>query len=102
MLVMDLGRYQDPDGETLIEGFPTLEQAREYARRRTRASIEEVRGSSPSPDFIKEQWMLFGESCLVVGEDYRASEEVDWFIWNRPNSPDDLDWKSLEPLWLSF
>ena len=102
VLVIDLGRYQDPEGETLIEGFPTYEQAREYARRRTRASIEEVRGSSSSHDFIKEQWMLFGESCLVVGEDYRASEEVDWFIWNRPGSPDDLDWKSLEPLWLSF
>ena len=102
VLVMDLGRYQDPEGETLIDGFPTYEQAREYARRRTRASIEEVRGSILSPDLVREKWLLFGESCLVVGENYRGSDEVEWFIWHRPNSPDDLDWKSLEPLWLSF
>ena len=102
VLVMDLGRHQDPEGETLVEGFPTYQQAKEYAKRRTRASVEEVRGQVLSPELIRSHWMAFGESCLVVGEDYRASEEIEFFIWHRPNSPEELDWQSLTPLWLSF
>ena len=97
VLVLDMFNYMDPeDGEFLVEGFGSPEAAIEYARRRTRDSLEEQRPDARDAEDLRDRWFMFGESCIAMGTDYRASEEIDVFIAN-PATPEEIDWVSLEP-----
>jgi hypothetical protein len=86
----------DEDEETLVTGFPSFEIAREYARRRTRDSLEEQRESSANAADLRDRWFSFGEDCLVIGGGYAGNSELDFFIGN-PASPQETDWLSLKP-----
>jgi hypothetical protein len=56
----------DPDEHFSVLGFPTLDLAIEYARRRTRDSLEEMSGCSKNRGEMGSKWFMFGEDCLVV------------------------------------
>lgn len=97
VLVMDMYHYMDKDEETMVGGFKTFEAAREYARRRTRDSVEEERPASTSPKDLHDRWFMFGEDCMVIGgKKYSGEEELDFFIAN-PATPEERDWASLQP-----
>jgi hypothetical protein len=95
--VIDMFNYMDPeDGERLVQGFESSEAAIEYARRRTRDSLEELRSSSADAADLRSRWYMFGEDCVANGTGYWGSSELDRFIAN-PATPEEADWASLEP-----
>ena len=49
--VLVINMNYNPEDEILVEGFPTVEAARLYARRRTWSSVEEMKRENPSPNF---------------------------------------------------
>ena len=89
--------HYDPDEDTSVLGFPTLELAAEYARRRTRDSLEELRGSARTKEELRKQWYMFGEDCIVLRGDYKGSSEIDHFI-EHPAMEEERDWKAIEKL----
>jgi hypothetical protein len=94
VLVIDMARY-DAEGETILRGFPTPELALEYARRRTRSSIEGLRRPNQSAQLLRRQWLTFGEDCCVIGRDYCGASEVDYFV-THPATAEETDWRSIE------
>lgn len=97
VLVIDMFHYMDPeDGERLVTGFLHPEDAIEYARRRTRSSVEECRPSASDPAALRRAWFMFGEDCIALGTGYKGFAELDEFIVN-PATPEEIDWASLEP-----
>lgn len=86
----------DYGSKTYVGGFPTFELAREYARRRTRDSLEELRPQSTDAEDLKQRWILFGEDCIVVPGPYSGKAELDFFIAN-PATPEERDWGRLDP-----
>jgi hypothetical protein len=95
--VVDMFNYMDPEeGGRLVQGFESPEAAIEYARRRTRDSLEELRSSSADAADLRSRWYMFGEDCVANGTGYWASSELDTFIAN-PATPEEADWASLEP-----
>ena len=84
--------YMDEDENTTVEGFATAEAAVEYARRRTRASLEEARCADP--EATKRAWFDWGEDCLTQG--YKGYSELDFFIAN-PATEAECDFTSLQP-----
>jgi hypothetical protein len=92
VLLIDMS-YKDP--ERRVGGFPTLELAIEFARRRTRDSLEEFRTPGQSNKNLREAWYMWGEDALVVGGDYAGSSEIDFFIEN-PATPEERDWKAIK------
>ena len=95
VLVFDMAHTGHEDGEHRVSGFRNLASAREYARRRTRASIEELRRPGIAADELRQLWALYGEDCAVLGDSYRGSSELDRFI-AEPGEFDDCDWQSLD------
>ena len=67
VIIFDSFHHGEPDGEFLIEGFPSRELAREYVTRRARDSIEELRTLGQSEKEIRKLWNAYGESTCVVG-----------------------------------
>jgi hypothetical protein len=97
VMVIDMYHY-DPSADLCVAGFPTFELAREYARRRTRDSLEELRGSDTSSQDLREAWFVFGEDCIVVGAgEYRGASEIDTFI-AQPATPEERNWSAIEAL----
>lgn len=93
--VLDMFHYMDEEEEIEVDGFATRELAREYARRRTRDSLEEQRSPGSAED-VRSQWYSFGEDCVVVGDGYCGAHELDFFIAN-PATEEERDWMSLTP-----
>lgn len=91
--VLVIDNFHAPGGDdTMVVGpFDTWELAVEYARRRTRDSLEEQREGGGS-------FLLFGESCSVSFGDkhYSARDELDFFRAN-PATAEERDWQSLTP-----
>jgi hypothetical protein len=94
VLVIDMFHHDD-HSETILRGFPTLEVACEYARRRTRDSLEALREPSQSDAELRRQWLTLGEDCCVIGEHYCGASEVDYFVAH-PATMEERDWKSLQ------
>ena len=90
--VLDLWHY-DEDCDFTITGFPTLELATEYARRRTRSSFEEAR--STTLELSRLHWIQWGESCFVVGGNYSGNSELQFFF-DHPATPEEIDFAALE------
>jgi hypothetical protein len=78
VIIFDRFHHGEPDREFLIEGFPSHELAREYATRRVRDSIEELRTDSQSEDEIRKLWNAYGESACVAGDDGYPDEIDTW------------------------
>lgn len=81
VLIIDNFHF-DPEDDMIIEGFPTIELAIEYARCIVRSSIEHHRKPDQTKKELKQLWHLFGENASVLGHKYRGSEELDFFIDN--------------------
>ena len=86
----------DDDGEHRVDGFESLDDAREYARRRTWASIEELRKPGMKPEDLRRLWALYGEDCSVLGDSYCGSTELERFI-AKPATYRERDWLALDP-----
>lgn len=97
VLVLDMFNYMDPGGEFTVTGFQRPEDAIEYARRRVRSSVEEMRPTAKSAEEIRSQWFMFGEDCIALGAGYKGLDELDYYIAN-PATSEEIDWVSLEPL----
>ncbi len=87
--------HLEPEYDFEINGFPTLELAIEFARRWTRDSLENFRRPNQSKEDIRKMWYMFGESAFVIGGNYHASSELDFFI-DHPATPEERDWQSIK------
>jgi hypothetical protein len=97
VLIIDMSHYMDEESEYRIDGFPTFELAREFARRWVRDSVEEMREENQTEEELRERWMMWGEDALVLGRSYAGSHELDFFIAN-PATAQERDWKSIKKL----
>jgi hypothetical protein len=66
--VLDLFHFMKEDEEMEIGPFPTIELAREYARKRTGHSMDEHSADGSTHGESRTQWLGFGESCVVIGD----------------------------------
>lgn len=81
VLVLDMARYQDEGGERTVGGFESFEAARDYARKRVAASLEELHKPGQTVDELRALWLRYGEDALVPGEPgFKASAELDGLI----------------------
>lgn len=96
VLVIDMFHHGDPDEEITVSGFKTLDAAREYARRRTRDSLENFRAETKSLQELRDRWFAYGEDCIVIQGDYAGSSELDKFL-QQPATEEERDWASLKP-----
>lgn len=99
VLVIDNGHVPDEGASHLVGGFASWEAAVEYARRRTRDSVEEFRRQDQAAEQLRAEFLHFGESCSVNGMDdrhYRARDELDYFVAN-PATDEQRDWGSIGP-----
>jgi len=100
--VFDHWDYPDDDCMDWVSGFPTFESARDYARARTRASVEECRKPGQTPEQLRQAWGSFGECCsvYVVGADgqrcYNGRDEIDFFVSHAATATE-TDWATIEP-----
>ena len=96
VLVIDMAHY-DAGEDTVVRGFQTFEAAKEYARRRVRASVEELRAPGQSKEELRRLWHIFGEDAAVIGGDerYAGSHELDYFIAH-PATDDERDWQAFK------
>lgn len=96
VLVFDMARTGEPEGEHLVSGFPTVEAARAYAEARVRSSVEELRKPGIAASDLRSLWHLYGEDCSVLGDSFKGREKLDFYIAG-PASPAECDWPSLAP-----
>jgi len=92
VIVFDMYDYGEQEH---VGGFPSLELATEYARRRVRDSVEHERPQSKDPKDLKYRWFSFGEDCTVLGGDYASEKEMGSYLAN-PTKPQERDWLSLD------
>lgn len=96
VLLIDMSHYADQENERTISGFPTREDAIDYARCRVRDSIEELRQPGQSREELRRLWFVFGEDALVSGDPaYHASNDLDDFI-QHPATPEERNWSAIE------
>jgi hypothetical protein len=93
VIVFDMFDYGEKE---YVGDFPTFKQAKEYARRRIRDSLENERPQSKDAADLKDRWFSFGEDCSVVAGNYKSEDELDFFIAH-PATPAERDWLSLDP-----
>ncbi len=95
VLAIDMFNYMDDDSVTLITGFPSAADAQEYARRRTRDSVEEMRTIDEGEDILRWHWLVYGEDCIALvhgtGEIWRGYSELESFL-ESPASATERDW----------
>ena len=96
VLVIDMAHY-DAGEDAVVRGFQTFGAAKEYARRRVRASVEELRAPGQSKAELRRLWHIFGEDALVNGgaESYAGSHELDYFIAH-PATEEERDWQAVK------
>ena len=95
--IHEMAHYADPSEEWEAACFSDFDTAREFARRWTRHSLEELRPNASSDKDLKDLWFLFGDDASVIGanEVYHGVNEIDFFI-SHPASPDEVNWKELK------
>ena len=98
VLIIDMFRY-DPKEDYVIDGFPTFELAKEFARRWVRDSVEELRKPGQSKEELRNMWYTFGEDASVMQAEprYAGSHELDYFI-EHAASPEERDWQAVRKL----
>ena len=98
VLVIDMFNYGREE-DYVVRGFQTFELAREYARRRVRDSVEDLRKPGQTREELRRQWFTFGEDASVIqGEPhYAGSHELDFFI-EHPAAPEERDWQAIQRL----
>jgi hypothetical protein len=98
VLVIDMFQH-DANEEIIVRGFATIELATEYARRRTRDSVEELRQASQNARTLRRRWLHFGKDCCVIGQPYCGVSELDYFI-THPATHEERDWQTIEAMLL--
>ena len=98
VLVLDMREYRTDEWTELITGFASIEVATEYATRRIRASIEDIRETHSNPVDIRRVWFEFGDDCVVIGGNYRGSAHLSTYIENVAVGEECAYW-ALEPRW---
>lgn len=95
--IHEMSHYADPDEEWVAASFDTFDRAREYARRWTRRSLEELRSKAASNAHLKKLWFGFGDDAYVIGDTqvYHGAEEIDFFIEHRA-TPREIDFEAIE------
>ena len=98
VLIIDMFNY-DPKEDYVVDGFPTFELAKEFARRRVRDSVEELRKPEQSKEELRRQWFTFGEDASVIHFEphYAGSHELDFFI-EHPATAEERDWQAVRKL----
>lgn len=96
VLVFDMARSGQPDGERIVPGFTDVAAARAYAEARIRASVEELRTADIPAAELRSLWYLYGEDCSVLDDTFRGSDMLDLYI-EIPASPGECDWAVLTP-----
>lgn len=96
VLVFDMARTGEPDGERTIAGFETMEAATAYAAARVRSSIEELRNEGQTPEELVTAWHVFGEDAVPIGGDYRSRGHLLDYA-RTPASEDQTNWTALAP-----
>jgi hypothetical protein len=92
----DHGAYKDPEEEWQVTGFPSAEAAAEYARRFTRAQVEDLRPQAGGDaEALRGMYYRWGEYALAPGLDHRAW--VEFCIANPASRRQDTDYDTLEP-----
>jgi len=96
--VADLDMWDFPEQGCIryTDGFPSLEVAREYARRSTWDSVEEQRPLAKSRNDLRTRWLIYGHSCSVVDDTYSARDDLDYFL-DHPAAPWQRDYGALDP-----
>jgi hypothetical protein len=94
--VIDNFHRTDPDEQFDIDGFPTLEAAHEYAMRRVRSSVENLRKPGQSKGDLYRAWKTFGEEVVVEGGAYIGLAHFDAF-WRNPATDEEQDYLALDP-----
>ena len=97
VLIIDMS--YDAEKDFVIEGFPTVELANEFARRWVRDSVEELRGVNQTNEEVRRMWYAFGEDASVLGGEphYAGSHELDYFI-EHPATGQERDWRAIQRL----
>lgn len=95
VLVIDMAHYREDSSELLISGFLSREEAIEYARRRVRASVEELRSKNQTVEALRQLWSIYGEDALVIGANYAGSSEMEDFIHDQATG-EECDWRAIE------
>ncbi len=85
----------EPEHDYVIDDFPTLELAIEFARRRTRNSLETFRKPDQPKEELRKMWYMFGEDAVVLGGDYYGNSELDFFI-DHPATSEERNWKAIK------
>ena len=95
VLIIDMS--YDKEKDFVVEGFPTVELANEFARRRVRDSVEELRTSNQTKDELRRLWHMFGEDAAVLSDEphYAGSHELDYFI-EHPATAEERDWQAIK------
>ncbi|MGD9912512.1 MAG: hypothetical protein AB7S80_00410 [Rhizobiaceae bacterium] len=96
VLVFDMSRTGEPDGERVVPGFASVEAARAYAEARVRSSIEELRADGQRPQQLRSLWHLYGEDCSIAGDGWKGREQLDLYI-AVPAAPAECNWSQLTP-----
>jgi len=95
VMVLDMFHHGDEGSSYTVDGFPTLELAKEFARRWVRDSLEEMRSPTQTRAALREQWFAFGEDAVVLGGNYSGCSELDFFI-DHPAAPEERDWQAIK------
>jgi hypothetical protein len=95
VVAVDMFNYMDDDSVTLITGFPSAAEAQEYARRRIRDSVEEMRTIPEDKGNLSRLWLVYGEDCIALGqgndEKWCGYSELESFL-ETPASDSERDW----------
>ncbi len=95
VLIIDMSHYMDGESEYRIDGFPSFELAREFARRWVRDTVEDMREENQSGEELRERWFMWGEDALVLGgASYAGSHDLDFFIAH-PATAEERNWKAI-------
>jgi hypothetical protein len=97
VLIIDMS--YDEEKNFVVEGFPAVELANEFARRRVRDSLEELRALNQTGEELRRLWHTFGEDASVLGGEphYAGSHELDYFI-EHPATREERDWQAIKSL----
>ncbi len=95
MLILDRFHMGDSErGELTYDGFPTFKLAREFARRRVRDSLEELRKPDQNREELKRAWHAMGDNAVAIGGDKVGSDERSVFV-DHPATSRERNWESI-------
>lgn len=97
--ILDLSGGAEDNIVEEIKGFPTLMQARAFARAYVRDSVERCRAPGLATRDVLDAWFAFGEDAEVVDAGdagWRSATELADFA-DRAASAEECDWRALDP-----